>query len=205
MNEIERANSIVGYSDARDVHYRAPEVCLKEGHELAADLWSFGVIVFEMFTGKSPLDLMGTGEIETLLSYYKFSEKMVTAIQSESDASDLSERIKLERMHSKPQTQDYRLQELHSRMLSNENYFRSLESIGSAEGKNFIRVLLCVEPYERWPFARPLTHHDFFRGVDMESIVDGNTFSMHSSCAYCPQDLFVPIFDLTGTLLRFEL
>lgn len=170
MNEVGRAYSIVGYSDARDVHYRAPEICLREGHDLAVDLWSLGVIVFELFTGKTPLDLMGASYTEVLLSSYKFTENMANPSSSKFGGTDSEEKA-----YSNSHEQDLQLRDLHSRMLSNENYVRSLESIGSVEAKDFIKMVLCVEPYERWPIATPLTHHDFFGGVDFESIEDGNT------------------------------
>mmetsp|Transcript_66640 Transcript_66640/g.167956 ORF Transcript_66640/g.167956 Transcript_66640/m.167956 type:complete len:491 (+) Transcript_66640:109-1581(+) len=36
------------------VHYMAPEVLLSEGHNLPADLWSLGVLLYEFLAGHSP-------------------------------------------------------------------------------------------------------------------------------------------------------
>ncbi|KAK3599215.1 hypothetical protein CHS0354_012823 [Potamilus streckersoni] len=33
--------------------YLAPEIILRKGHNIAADIWSLGVLVFEMLSGRS--------------------------------------------------------------------------------------------------------------------------------------------------------
>lgn len=35
-------------------HYMAPEVVIRDKHTTASDVWSFGVMMFEMVTGKLP-------------------------------------------------------------------------------------------------------------------------------------------------------
>ena len=192
ISDVGRAHSLVGYSDARDVHYRAPEICLRKGHDLAVDLWSFGVIVFELLTGKTPLDLMGVADNEILQTSLSEQGKLGSAECEEKPASN-------------PHEQDYRLRDLHSRMLSNADYVRSLESIRSVEGKEFIKLVLCVEPYERWPCTRPLTHHDFFDEVDFESIEDGNTLVVQTHRrADCMQGLSVPPSGPIATSLKSD-
>jgi len=37
-------------------HYMAPEVVIREKHTTASDMWSFGVMMFEMVTGKLPFE-----------------------------------------------------------------------------------------------------------------------------------------------------
>lgn len=42
------------YSFCGTVEYMAPEVVNRKGHDVAADWWSYGVLMFEMLTGKLP-------------------------------------------------------------------------------------------------------------------------------------------------------
>lgn len=42
------------YSFCGTVEYMAPEVVNRKGHDVAADWWSFGVLMFEMLTGNLP-------------------------------------------------------------------------------------------------------------------------------------------------------
>ncbi|KAL2317561.1 hypothetical protein Fmac_031437 [Flemingia macrophylla] len=49
FNETERSNSICG-----TVEYMAPEIVMGKGHDMAADWWSVGILLYEMLTGKPP-------------------------------------------------------------------------------------------------------------------------------------------------------
>ena len=42
--------------------YLAPEIVTSQGHGLAADWWSFGVLIYEMLTGAPPFDDVPTPE-----------------------------------------------------------------------------------------------------------------------------------------------
>ncbi|XP_076284665.1 cGMP-dependent protein kinase, isozyme 2 forms cD5/T2-like [Lasioglossum baleicum] len=44
--------------------YFAPEVILKQGHDISADYWSLGVLMFELLTGTAPFTLKGIDAIE---------------------------------------------------------------------------------------------------------------------------------------------
>ena len=37
-------------------HYLAPEILLQKGYSLSADLYSFGVVLYEMIVGAPPID-----------------------------------------------------------------------------------------------------------------------------------------------------
>lgn len=50
-NKRERANSIWG-----TIQYLAPEVALGNEYQYSIDWWSFGVIIYEMISGKLPFD-----------------------------------------------------------------------------------------------------------------------------------------------------
>ncbi|KAI9102181.1 hypothetical protein K1719_023691 [Acacia pycnantha] len=47
--ENARSNSLCG-----TLEYMAPEIILGKGHDKGADWWSFGILIFEMLTGKPP-------------------------------------------------------------------------------------------------------------------------------------------------------
>merc|ERR1712110_864028 len=50
---LKRREEVTG-SFCGTVEYMAPEIVSKEGHGLAADYWSMGVLIYEMLFGKLP-------------------------------------------------------------------------------------------------------------------------------------------------------
>lgn len=65
----EALNDQKAYSFCGTVEYMAPEVINRKGHTMAADWWSFGVLMFEMLTGGLPFQ--GTNRKETMIQILK--------------------------------------------------------------------------------------------------------------------------------------
>ncbi|KAH7947042.1 hypothetical protein HPB52_007473 [Rhipicephalus sanguineus] len=61
----EALNDQKAYSFCGTIEYMAPEVINRKGHTMAADWWSFGVLMFEMLTGGLPFQ--GTNRKETMI------------------------------------------------------------------------------------------------------------------------------------------
>ena len=53
----------------------APEVLLKENYNLKADIWSFGITIFELLTGKLPFNAFSKKDLKFkhCLGKYKVS------------------------------------------------------------------------------------------------------------------------------------
>ncbi|CAN7984175.1 unnamed protein product, partial [Ixodes pacificus] len=65
----EALNDQKAYSFCGTIEYMAPEVINRKGHTMAADWWSFGVLMFEMLTGGLPFQ--GTNRKETMIQILK--------------------------------------------------------------------------------------------------------------------------------------
>ncbi|KAH9381252.1 hypothetical protein HPB48_014437 [Haemaphysalis longicornis] len=65
----EALNDQKAYSFCGTVEYMATEVINRKGHTMAADWWSFGVLMFEMLTGGLPFQ--GTNRKETMIQILK--------------------------------------------------------------------------------------------------------------------------------------
>mmetsp|Transcript_39149 Transcript_39149/g.54353 ORF Transcript_39149/g.54353 Transcript_39149/m.54353 type:complete len:817 (+) Transcript_39149:48-2498(+) len=50
------------YTTCGTADYMAPEVMLCQGHDKAADLWAFGVFIFEMLAGRAPFESQSDSE-----------------------------------------------------------------------------------------------------------------------------------------------
>ena len=54
-----------------DIRFRAPEVCNGQHYDFAADLWSLGIIIFQLLTGHLPFD-------DYAASHMKYSTRKIT-------------------------------------------------------------------------------------------------------------------------------
>lgn len=69
-DSVEKSNSFVGTEE-----YVAPEVILGNGHDFAVDLWSLGVVLYEMLYGTTPF--RGTNRKETFHRILSKSPELV--------------------------------------------------------------------------------------------------------------------------------
>jgi len=72
------------FSFCGTVEYMAPEVVNRKGHDYAADWWSYGVLMFEMLTGKLPFS--GEDRKETMNQIIKAKLSMPTFLSPEAQA-----------------------------------------------------------------------------------------------------------------------
>jgi serine/threonine protein kinase len=52
-------------------HFEAPEIVFRSGHDITADYWSLGIVLYEMLNGKSPFINMDEKEVTEILSKNK--------------------------------------------------------------------------------------------------------------------------------------
>lgn len=72
------------YSFCGTVEYMAPEVVNRKGHSFAADWWSFGVLMYEMLTGRLPFQ--GTTRKETMTQILKAKLGMPSNLTAEAQS-----------------------------------------------------------------------------------------------------------------------
>ncbi|XP_023345348.1 ribosomal protein S6 kinase 2 beta [Eurytemora carolleeae] len=72
------------YSFCGTVEYMAPEVVNRHGHEYAADWWSYGVLMYEMLTGKLPF--MGEDRKDTMSQILKARLSMPNFLSAEAQS-----------------------------------------------------------------------------------------------------------------------
>ncbi|OWR44354.1 ribosomal protein S6 kinase 2 beta [Danaus plexippus] len=72
------------YSFCGTVEYMAPEVVNRKGHTMAADWWSFGVLMFEMLTGNLPFH--GSTRHETMTQILKAKLGMPSNLSEEAQS-----------------------------------------------------------------------------------------------------------------------
>lgn len=72
------------YSFCGTVEYMAPEVVNRKGHSFAADWWSFGVLMFEMLTGRLPFQ--GTTRKDTMTQILKAKLGMPANLSTEAQS-----------------------------------------------------------------------------------------------------------------------
>lgn len=80
----EALNDQKAYSFCGTIEYMAPEVINRKGHTMAADWWSFGVLMFEMLTGGLPFQ--GTNRKETMIQILKAKLSMPQFLSPEAQS-----------------------------------------------------------------------------------------------------------------------
>ena len=71
---MNKAFTLLGCADRRDVCYRAPEFVSGRGHDTAADLWSLGAVLYELHLGHAPFDVLQQRHQDHLLNICPLSK-----------------------------------------------------------------------------------------------------------------------------------
>lgn len=74
-----------------DPLYFAPEIVLQQGYDYSADLWAFGIIIYELFEGNTPFGTIETDEtsIFKAISKYRPSKLSFTSNKTPENARAL--------------------------------------------------------------------------------------------------------------------
>jgi serine/threonine protein kinase len=72
--------------------YISPEILLGREANFASDLWSLGIIIYEMFTGKTPFDKKSALKTQSQIKSCEY-EKLKASILIPEEAADLVNRL----------------------------------------------------------------------------------------------------------------
>jgi serine/threonine protein kinase len=114
LKDQERAFSLCGTPE-----YFAPEIITREGHNKAADWWSYGILLFEMLYGVSPFYSKNTEKMFSLIT--KSDLKFPKNIETSEEAKDLIKKLLVKK-------QDLRLgSEGGFQTIKNHPFFKSFD------------------------------------------------------------------------------
>jgi serine/threonine protein kinase/CRP-like cAMP-binding protein len=175
--------TVLGCVDKRDICYRAPEFAEGRPHDTTADLWSLGVIVFEMLTGNAPYDLLSEEKKSRIrilcpLSKQRSSnEQISSALSSSRSFGETTQDFDEITLSSPMRDQVSSIEQIFTSLLSSQEYAQALQNISCVDNGRavrFITKLIALVPEARASPLEKILDHELFSDVDRETINDGS-------------------------------